>query len=481
MENNFSLKTIYLAVRSSRVIKNVNNYVYSPLAVVLWGILTFAAFAFSKELLFYSFVITCGLYVIIFCDDLAPIMPFFTLCYITASPSNNPSQSQNGLFYGTSGKIILCFAAIAVIALFARVTLDENIGWKKFLTKRRALLSGMLALGVTYLISGFGSTHYAEYYKRNIVFALIQFASIFLLYFLFSATVKWENFNMDYFACVGLVPGFVVLAELAWLYLTQSIISDGAIERYRIYTGWGVYNNMGAIIATAIPFAFYFAQKKKHNSVYLILALVLTVGVVFSCSRSSILFATVIAFLSYIYTFIKANNKLEFGITSLLLTSLFFVALVVFQEKLIVLFKNVPLIADQVEGNVVFYDSGRIKIYKEGLKIFLENTLIGQGFYCYNYDLYDFSVIERFSNFFPPRWHNTIVQILATSGIVGLLAYAYHRWQTILLFINKRNIEKIYIVLYVFVLLCMSLLDCHLFNVGPVFFYSTALAVAEYA
>ena len=475
------LKSLYCAAKRSQAICKINQFIYSPLVIVLWGILTFAAFVCSKEILFYSFVIIYGLYVIVFCDDLAPIMPLFLLCYITASPSNNPSQAEDTLFYGVSGRMILCFGVIAVIALLARVTFDQNVGWRRFFTKRRTLLGGIFALGASYLLSGLGSAHYAEFSNQNIIFALIQFASIFLLYFLFSATVHWKKFNMDYFACAGLVPGFVVLAELTWLYLTQNIILDGSIDREMIFTGWGIHNNMGAIIATAIPFSFYFAQKKKHSSVYLIMAIILSVGVVFSCSRSSILFSAVVVLLSYIYTCVKAENKKEFAITSVLLVTLFVVVIALFREKLTVLFTHVPSITDVVEGNMVFNDSGRIDIYKAGFKAFLENPAIGQGFFCSDYDLYDFSIVDRFSSFFPPRWHNTIVQLLATSGMTGLLAYTYHRWQTIRLFAKKHTVANVYIALYIFVLLCMSLLDCHFFNVGPVLFYSMALAVAEYA
>ena len=39
---------------------------------------------------------------------------------------------------------------------------------------------------------------------------------------------------------------------------------------------------------------------------------------------------------------------------------------------------------------------------------------------------------------------------------------------------------NIYTGFYILVLVGMSLLDCHFFNVGPVLFYSMALAVMEH-
>jgi O-antigen ligase len=88
--------------------------------------------------------------------------------------------------------------------------------------------------------------------------------------------------------------------------------------------------------------------------------------------------------------------------------------------------------------------------------------------------------VAEFSAFFPSRWHNTIIQLLASCGVVGLLAYCYHRYQTIRLFVKKRTTVNVYIGIYIVTLLGMSLLDCHFFNVGPVLFYSIALAVMEY-
>ena len=457
-----------------------NRFLYSPFVIILWGILTFFAFAFSKELEFYGLVVAYALYVIAFCDDLAPLMPLFLLCYVTPSVSNNPGMAEGGLFYGATGKIIIGYAIIVVIALMLRITFDSNIGWGKLFKMPRVLLGGMLALGAVYLLSGIGSANYFEEAERNLVFALVQFASVCLLYFAFTAMVDWERFDIDYFAWSGLVAGLVVLAELVWIYQTQDVIVYGAVRRAMIYAGWGMYNNMGLIMGTSIPFAFYLAQRKKHNAIYLILGLVLAVGVLFTCSRGSIVFAALVTFFSYIYTFVKAENKKEFAITSIFLAVLLAIAGVMLREKLIDFFNKVPLIYEYVDGDVVFNTSGRFNIYRQGIEIFLKNPILGNGFYFDGYTIGEFSVVDRFSSFFPPRLHNTIVQILATCGVAGILAYLFHRGQTVWVLVKRWSIENAYIALYLFALLGMSLLDCHFFNAGPVLFYSMALAVAEF-
>ena len=456
-----------------------NKFTYSPISIIVFAILTLAAFVFSLELVFYTLVVAYGIAIIALCPDLSPIIPLFTLCYITASKKNNPGFTDKGIFYGSTATFMICIISVVIIALILRITLDKNIGWKKFFTMRRSLLSGMLILSISYLISGLGSEHYAQFAKQNLVFASIQALSVFFLYFVFSATVDWEKFDVDFFAYSQLISGLVVVFELIWIYLTEDVIIGGFIDREKIFTGWGTYNNIGIILAMALPFAFYFACKKKHGIMYMIPALLLMIGVAFSCSRATILFASIAFVIAYIYTFSKTKNKKEFRILSVIILIFLIVALIVAFASLKDIFKNVPTIADIVNGDIVFNDYDRFNIYKQGFDAFKKNPIFGQTFYTNEY-LFDWSEVEQFSSFFPPRWHNTLVQLLASCGIIGLCAYMIHRFQTIRLFLKRRGGINVYIGISIFTLLCMSLLDNHFFNVAPVMIYSIALAVVEY-
>ena len=446
----------------------------------MFAILSLVSFMFSLELFFYSIVIVYALCVISLGKDLAPLIPLFPLCYIAVSTNNNPGISDQGIFYGVSGNLILCLAAIVIVALIMRISFDKKIGWKLFFTKRRVLLPGLLLLSVAYFISGIGSAHYFDYVKSNVVFAFLQAMSILLLYFVFSATVRWDEFNVDYFAWAGLASGLVVVFELIWVYISENVVVDGVIDRMSIVAGWGTYNNMGAIIASAVPFAFYFVCKKRNSALYLLLALFLMIGILFSCSRSSIFFAFVAFIISYIYSLFKAKNKKGIYWVSAFIAVLAVLAVVKFSDKMLEIFATVPFVFDVVDGDVIFNDSGRLDIYIKGWNEFLKNPIFGQTFYSANSDVFDFSEVAEFSAFFPSRWHNTIIQLLASCGVVGLLAYCYHRYQTIRLFVKKRTTVNVYIGIYIVTLLGMSLLDCHFFNVGPVLFYSIALAVMEY-
>lgn len=467
-------------MNDKHVFTRINYFLYSPLNIILWTVLAFVAFVFSAELVFYTLVVIYAVYVIALSYDLAPIMPLFPLCYVVVSKENNPGMSDQGLFYGESANCILILAGIVIITLLLRISVDKTIGWKNFVKKPRVLLPGVVALSLAYLLSGIGSSHYLECIKQNLVFSFIQIVAIGLLYIVFSATVKWNDFNSEYLAWIGLTTGLLVFAELFWIYFTQDVMQEGVIVRANIWNGWGVYNNIGAMIAMAIPFAFYFACEKRNSGIYLLLAILLMIGVIFSCSRGSIVFATVSFFISFFYTFIKAKSKKQFRMVSVVSGTVFVLVGVVHSDRLQEIFMSVPDIFNIVDGEMFFNDSDRIEIYVEGLKAFLKNPIFGQSFYSIDYKLPDFSELETFSSFFPARWHNTIIQLLASCGIVGLLAYLFHRYQTIQLIIKKHTTINIYIGIYIFTLISLSMVDCHFFNVGPTLFYSMALAVMEY-
>ena len=123
--------------------------------------------------------------------------------------------------------------------------------------------------------------------------------------------------------------------------------------------------------------------------------------------------------------------------------------------------------------------STRNIIYWEGLKLFGKYPIFGGSFFSPGYTPWEWSTNASFAGFFPPRWHNTVVQLLASCGVVGMIAYIFHRVQTVRLFVSGHTKEKTFIGCAVLVLLVCSLLDCHFFNLGPVLLYSMGLAFAE--
>lgn len=460
-----------LRLQDHPVCQRINRYMRSPYYFLLIGGLTVAASVFAAELAVYTCFILIALYLSFCGKDYLPLMPIVVCCYIAPSMGNNPGKSENSVFFGGSGIYLMCIAALFALSLILRLCLDRTIGGKAFWQSKRRLLPSMLVLGGGYLLSGAFSGHYFDHGMGNMLFAFIQFAAVFGFYFLFTGAVRWKEVPKGYLAWTGLCVGFALLLEIVYIYIANDVIVDGVILRERIYSGWGNYNNMGAVMAMTIPLAFYLACIRRHGVLYHLCALIFLFGTLLTCSRGAILAAVAVYMLSFALVVYKdlhtKSGVLAHVITMLAIT----VLLLLFHDELYRLFQEL------LEKG--FASPDRYKIYEEGIKQFQKFPIFGGSFYPIDYMPFDFSEIEAFSSFFPPRWHNTVVQLLASCGIVGMAAYLYHRVETTRLFLRKRTVAKTIIGLSILALLGSSLLDCHFFNVGPTLFYSMMLAYAE--
>lgn len=453
----------------------VNEFMRTPGYVILIGLMTAISNVFSLELYLYSAFILMGIFIAVLGLDLLPMMPIVICCYIAPSPENNPGRNEGSIFYPQNGGIyLIVLAAMFVAALVFRLASDPEIGRGRFFKEKRCLLSGMLLLGVGYLLSGVGMKEYADLFGKNLLFAVIQFASVIVMYFIFTGAVKWERTPKDYFAWVGLCVGFVVLAQLMDNYFSGRIFMEGTgtMDRELISTGWGMHNNIGGMMAMVLPFAFYLACTARHGWVYNILGTVLMIGVVLSCSRTSMIVAAVgYCVCAVILLRRPENRKANIRVYLTAAAVVAAVAAVFFRQ----LWEVFSLFFQEL-----FLVSERDNLFVYGMKQFASHPVFGGSFFPQGeYVPWDWANLESFSSFFPPRWHNTLVQIAASCGVVGLVGYGIHRFQTVRMLLKELSVEKLFILIYMISLLAMSLLDCHFFNVGPVLLYSMALAFGE--
>ena len=233
-----------------------------------------------------------------------------------------------------------------------------------------------------------------------------------------------------------------------------------------------MYNNLGAMLAMALPFAFSLGLSYRKDWLALSIGGIFLVGIFLTCSRASILAGGFI-FLLCLCLLIRYSENRKVLIT--LLASLFVLFLAgcfLLREKLLRLFSD--LIRRGLDPTT------RDEIYLKGLQLFTEAPVFGSSFFSPGYVPWDFSTVDSFSALIPPRWCNTIVQLLVSTGVVGTVAYLIHRADTFVFFLKRRTRENSFILCSMLVLIIASLLDCHFFNLGPVLFYSATLAFAEH-
>ena len=212
--------------------KKINTFVYSNAFVFLLAFLTLVGNIFAIELVVYAFVALLVVYMCIFGRDLLPLLPLFIFCYIMPAVQNNPGKNAGSIFYMENGAWwFIVFAAMLIPALLFRLIADREIGFRNIARERPRLAIGMIILGGAYALSGIGSKGYGEIAGKNIVFALLQFISIFLPYFILCFTVKWREVDPRYCALVGLLMGLIVGVELLNVYRINNVLVEETFVR----------------------------------------------------------------------------------------------------------------------------------------------------------------------------------------------------------------------------------------------------------
>ncbi len=445
----------------------VDRFFALPQYIVVVCLLALVSNMFSLELVVYGIYTALIVYICVWGEDILPLMPIFFCCYIAPSGKNNPGQNAESVFSGAGGVYIAVLGGMIGAACLFRVIRDR----KKYIGRKYRLLPGMLVLSAAYLLSGIGIPGYQENFGRNFLFAFLQGASLWVLYLLFSGGVDWKRARRDYFAWMGFCLGGVLLSQLIWIYLSNGVVSGGVIHREWIYTGWGIHNNLGAMLTMMIPFAFYLATKYKKGWMGTVIGFVFLLGVFFSCSRNAILTGCAIYFMGIILMLYYARNRRANTVAALACIGAASGLVIVFNQQILRLFSDIL--------SMGFDPNSRDSIYMQGMEMFSRYPVFGCSFFSPDLSPWGWSTVEAFSGFFPPRWHNTVVQLLASCGTVGLLAYLYHRLQTLQMILGVRHKEGIFIGCAILALLVCSLFDCHIFNIGPALFYSMALAFAE--
>lgn len=457
-------------LRNEALPGKINAFLESPAYVLAIFVLCVLANTLQLELFVYTIYVAVAIYVLLFGKDLLPLMPLFLASYIAPSVRNNPGRYDDSIFTAAGGGVyLLCLATLLLSACIFYIIHN----WRSFFTKKPALLSGILVLSAGYLLSGIGSSQYAEVWQKNILFALLQSLSILLPYWLFCNGVDWSKPRAGYFSWIGFAAGCALVLQILHIYCTSNVIVNGIIVRGKIFTGWGVRNNIGAMLAMMIPFAFHLATRYRKGWLGTAVGTIFLVGIFFTCSRNAILISLVIYIASVIAMLRYTPNRKDNMVTLISLGIGLLIILIFFHNHAYRLFSS--LLQTGLDPN------GRTIIYLNGLKLFTEYPIFGVSFYPPEDSTFIWATQSGFSSFFPGRWHNTIVQLLAGGGIVGLATYAFHRYQTVKHFLKNISRSTVFIAISIAALLLSSLLDCHFFNIGPVLFYAMALATMENA
>ena len=463
-------------LRERRAVIGVRNFFRSGWFAALAALLMACSEIFGLEIFVIYAYLVFGLLIVLFADDMLGIVPMVCCGYMIFSAENNPGKFPDSLFGQPQGQLAL-FYAVAVIAvmLIGRLVSMLLEREKRGVPK---LTVGFLLLGASYLLGGAFSPYYDG---RTVLMGFVQIAALCGFYFYLYYTVRWDRVPKGYLPMVISIIGVGMLAEIVGMYFGEGVIrEDGSINRVALYTGWGIYNNVGCVMAMCMPAPVYFAVKNKNGWAYTILCTVFYLGVMVTQSRGAMLFGSVVYLGCVVVTLVgsKKKERLWNAVVFAVLLVAVLISAVVFRDKVKDLFAS---IIDQG-----WNDAARFATWKACWQRFLEYPGFGVGFYKTPGTLLtEDGMFTEFvdgtpeGTFLALRAHNTFFQLISTGGTFAIVAYLVHRVQTLILCFRRPNAEKIVAALCVASLLLTSMVDCHVFNMGPGLMYSAWLVFGE--
>ncbi|MBQ4510880.1 MAG: O-antigen ligase family protein [Clostridia bacterium] len=434
----------------------INSFYYS----IICALIVFISHTFGLELLA---IISIGLSVslgLLFSSSLNFVLVPALTIFFTLSEKN--SFNGQGKFYSFGS----LFTVSVVVAIFIGCLIYHLINNRKDYYYKHAFKSplfyGILILSISFLLNNF--IYKERFFWKDLGFSIalvIAYLGVFLLLYV---GLKFDEKLKSNIVFALFIASMVVTLEFYSLFVTGQIkFTDGEIVKESIVTGWGIWNTIGCYLSMLLPIHFYLASfVKRYGFIFYGTGLISYLAIVLSLSRSSLLAGTFVLGISVIVSCFFGENKK----VNRIITSVLFVCAI---GGIILMWDKIAnVLGDYLERGLD--DNGRFEIYATGWKKFLSHPVFGCGFYNSHH-------INEVG--LPFGYHNTIVQMMASCGVIGLLAYLYHRYQTVALFIKQRCVKNFYLMLCICALLITSLLDIHMFSLYPTLYYILILITIE--
>ncbi len=304
------------------------------------------------------------------------------------------------------------------------------------------------------------------YEIKDLLYALTFPAVFLILYTLFALYIKFDRTAFPYFMYTLMLACSVICLQLICRYLSGAVFGEnGEIVKEQVILGWAVWTTLGGMISMLMPATFYFAATAKRGWIFYLIGLLQFFCTVLSQSRGATLIgAGTLVLCMGVLCFCGRNRRVNRWIT-LGIILLGIAGALLLHEKLIALLQNFI--------NMGFGDNGRFDLWKLAFSRFVEHPIFGAGFY-------DNGIVSDWDiQVYPHFYHNTIMQMMGSVGILGLVAYLWHRIYTVRAVFTRPNVYKAYLALCILSCLMFCMLDVLLFITYPLIFYTLILLFIE--
>jgi O-Antigen ligase len=355
-----------------------------------------------------------------------------------------------------------------VVTLFSVMSTGINVGYTtidyilcttvfglvllRMIHKREIVFGNLFFVLLIYLLYNFLSLFWTPVFKdgwRGII-SMLQGYMMYVI--VTNGGFKVEKPNRIIISKVATFLMLTLTLEIFQIYYTKGfeivLHTKGFVE-----LGWG-YSNLIAVVYTfLIPIAFYkYLTRKQYYPHYFLLDLLNIVGLLLTLSRGAIVGVLVGMAIYTVFTLRKQFIIRYYSILALLTIAVLRI------EKL---FYYVDQIKHRFFHSEFLNDSGRFEYYEMAYERFKTNPIFGDGIKSSKYFIQ--VVMERPNVYY----HNFILQIAATLGIIGLILVFIVMVKMLFLFFKPRDLFVICMGLGVVSSLIHQMLDI---NYDRIFF-----------
>ena len=452
--------------KENKVVKFLKNLLLSKFFPFILIPISLLCYYLSLDVVMIYIIGILGTLIFLFFEDTSPIVSVFLFMALLVTDKNSPLiLDGKSDYYFQTANLVQIFLVISIFASAAVIRLIINIVKKKF--EIEPVFLGLCAFAVALLLNGI---FVKDYIAKNMLYGLIMALCFCVLYGALKDSIIVDSDSFLRIAYGFFAFGITLVIELVVKYIaTENIVVGNTINRNLLTFGWGIWNTMGMYLVLCIPFTVYLAGKERLGFIFALASVVLFSAAIMSCSRQSIIGAVVVFPASLVLLFVKQKNKLKNAIAMLIAVGILIVFLLTYDYNL---FKYFAELFKKIMVDGEFSGNGRRRIWEEALENFKSSPIFGTGFYVS-------SSAAHFSglNLVPTMMHNTIMQILSSCGIVGLIAYLSHRVTTGISYLKNITVERTYLVFSIIGFLLICLFDNHLFNIFPTIIYACFIAV----
>ena len=416
------------------------------------------------ELYFTMFDFVVVSVALLLCDSIRPMIPNLISFIFRIPLEHGPGIPRFSTYYtGTKMIYFAAFSCVFFISLawfFIRTKPFKGVRFMKI-----PLIIPNILLSVAFLLSGAFSEGWTV---KDLGFGALEAFVFFIVFMILYFGLRKENVGefCDYFVYICTVTLFILSFQVFELFITNDAVisSAGIIDKRHIFFGWGISNSCASAISVLLPICSLGVMKsRKYSLVYFAILNISFVAMVMTLSRSAVLVGGVCYAACLIICCFFGENKKIYRIIVSSFATLALAVIFVFREKIFSLFS--VMIATGLKGN------GRLETWTLAIERFKQWPIFGGGFFSYKPD------IVTVSTFTPKLAHNTVLQMLASTGAVGLLAYLYYRLCTCIPFFKKVRIESFMLMMSVAILVGESCIDNFILWFSPTFVYNIALII----